>query len=335
MNNSQNRLITTTEIEDILNYFGNIGNDNERLHVNNRSLYQKAFVHESFMETCSDICVSELFTPDESYERLEYLGDNTLKFIMGKYLYSRFPNEREHFLTDIKIKLEQTKMLHIFARQLQFSKWLLLSEEVESHTILSPSSGRNTKSFYEDAFEAFIGSLVLDNGEFGVVYASRFVTLVIENIVDFGKLITTNDNHKDSIQRFFQSNKWKTPEYNQITDSGPGYRKLFTRVLFIERKLLDPDSDVYDKIKKYSLNVLHSYKTDPVVYKRLFSKITSGITETPTGLCRDCSCTLPPKTRKSGEHYFVLGIGTASKGVDSEQICAKEALVNFGLALDY
>jgi dsRNA-specific ribonuclease len=313
MNNKQNCLIKKSDVENILNYYGPIGNNGERLGVNNLELYQKAFVHESYIQACKGNNVqpsmSELYLPDESSERLEYLGDNTMKYIMGRYLYERFPMEREGFLTTLKIKLEKTKTLHKFAVDLGFSKWLLLSEEVEAHTILSPESGRNTRSFYEDAFESFIGSLVLDNAEWGVVYADRFVRNVIENNIDFSELITKNDNFKDSIQRFFQSNKWNTPEYVQITESGPGYRRLFTRVLFINNSLLDTSSLVHAKILEYSNTVLSSYKTSPETYRKLFNKVSNG--------------------------YHILGIGTASKVVDSEQLAGKAALLNFDLPLDY
>ena len=313
MNNKQNTLITKRDIEEILNYYGPIGNGGLPLEVNNLELYQKAFVHESYFLACKannvEPKMSELYLPDESSERLEYLGDNTMKYIMGRYLYERFPMEREGFLTTLKIKLEKTKTLHRFAVELGFSKWLLLSEEVEAHTILSPESGRNTRSFYENAFESFIGSLVLDNSEFGVVYADRFVRNVIENNIDFSELITKNDNFKDSIQRYFQSNKWKTPEYMQLTESGPGYRRYFTRVVFVECSLLDPSTLVYERISKYSTETLDSFKGDPEVYRKLFDKVSNG--------------------------YFVLGIGTASKVVDAEQLAAKVALLNFELPLDY
>jgi ribonuclease-3 len=301
MNNKQNCLIKKDDIESILNYYGPIGDNGEALYVNNIDLYQKAFVHESYLMACKGTNVepsmSELYLPEESSERLEYLGDNTMKYIMGRYLYERFPMEREGFLTTLKIKLEKTKTLHKFAVELGFSKWLLISDEVEAHTILSPESGRNTRSFYEDAFESFIGSLVLDNSEQGVVYADRFVRNVIENNIDFSELITKNDNFKDSIQRYFQSNKWRTPEYSQLVESGPGYRRLFTRVVYIECLLLD------------SSIIVSSYKTSPETYRKLFDKVSKG--------------------------YFVLGIGTAGKVVDSEQLAGKASLLNFELPLDY
>ncbi|ARR75033.1 putative ribonuclease III [Mimivirus AB-566-O17] len=312
MNNKQNCVIAKGDIEAILNYYGGIGDNGEWLEVKDLGLYQKAFVHESYHQACksnTDACMSVLLLSDESNERLEFLGDNALKYIMGNYLYERFPTEREGFLTRLKIKLEQTKELHKFAVSLNFSKWLLLSKEVEAHTILSPSSGRNTRSFYEDAFEAFIGSLVLDNSELGIVYASRFVRNVIENSIDFGELIARNDNFKDSIQRFYQSNKWRTPEYTQLVESGPGYRKNFTRVLYIDSKVIDKEALVYTKIRDYSNKILESFKVNPEVYKKMFDKVTNG--------------------------YLVLGMGTASKVTESEQLCARDCLLNFDLPLDY
>lgn len=304
MNNKQNCLVSKKDIEGILNYYsgGNVC-------IKNLDYYQKAFVHESYYIACKNtttINTGELYLPEESNERLEFMGDNTLKYIIGMYLYERFPNEREGVLTKTKIKLEKTKMLHKFAVTLNFSKWLLLSEEVEAHTILSAESGRNTKSFYENAFEAFIGSIVLDQG---VECADTFVRDIIENIVDFGELMSQNDNFKDSIQRYFQSNKWHTPKYVALSESGPGYRKLFTRVLFIECSLLDSSALVYSNLNVYTSEVLNLYKSSPELYKELFDKVSNG--------------------------YFVLGVGTETKVVEAEQLCAKCGLMNFGLSDDY
>lgn len=63
--------------------------------------------------------------------------------------------------------------------------------------------GRNTFTYYEDAFEAFFGAIVQDFGIEGIIIANKFIENLIENVIDFSELISTNDNFKDSIQRFF------------------------------------------------------------------------------------------------------------------------------------
>jgi dsRNA-specific ribonuclease len=245
MNNPANQLITKKEVEDILNHFGNIGHNSTRLEINQLDHYQCAFVHETYFQAVQTMTqtkgsfISGIhfdYIPMESSQRLEFLGDNVLKAVLGRYLMERFGSEREGFLTRLKIKIENKDALYKIAVKLGFKKFLLLSLETENVTLLDIDRGRNTPSYYEDAFESFLGSILMDFGEHGYVYADRFFRGVLENVIDFADLISTNDNFKDSLQRFFQSNRWDTPSYKELKEPGesvPVYRQVFTSVLFV------------------------------------------------------------------------------------------------------
>ena len=322
MDNSNNRLITKTEVENILNYFENIGDDGQRLVINNLEHYQHAFVHESYYQSVqhrftktdqsyqsSDIVFH--YVPRESSERLEYLGDHILKAVMGRYLYERFDTEREGFLTRLKIKIEKCSMLHKIGVTLGFKKFLLLSLQVENQTILDLDRGRNTPSYYEDAFEAFIGSILVDFGERGYLYADRFVRSVIENIIDFAELISKNDNFKDSLQRYFQSLKWKTPVYSSLNEEGPLYRKVFTRILTLNIEQFELlDKTIQNNIKNFTCKVIDEYRTkNSQVYLKLIT------------------------LHQKGE--YILGIGFGRKVTNAEQECAKKCLVNLQLDLNF
>ena len=320
MDNPNNKLITKSEVEDILNYFGNIGDDNNRLCINNLELFQRAFVHESYYQSVQNAIINNQidekntymsYIPSQSNERLEYLGDHILKAVMGRYLYDRFGDEREGFLTKLKIKIEKCSMLHKIGVTLGYKRYLLLSLQVENQTILDIDRGRNTPSYYEDAFEAFIGSIVMDFGERGYIYADRFVRNVIENIIDFAEIISNNDNFKDSLQRYFQSLKWKTPTYVSLNEDGPLYRKVFTRMLtFTSAQLQEMESAVQRKIIMYSNNVMESYKThNPVIFSKLYSLRNEG--------------------------QYILGVGFGRKVTASEQDCAKMCLLNLNLDLNF
>lgn len=321
MDNPNNKLITREEVENILNYFGNIGNNEEFLKINNLEHYQQAFVHESYFQAVQ-YKISEIksdknndisfYIPKESSERLEYLGDHILKSTMSRYLFERFDTEREGFLTKLKIKIEKCSMLHKIAVTLGFKKFLLLSLQVENQSILSLDRGRNTPSIFEDAFEAFIGSILVDFGEYGYLYADRFVRNVIENIIDFAELISKNDNFKDSLQRFYQKNeKWGTPIYVSLNEEGPLYRKVFTRMLtFTQSQLDEMDTIVQDNIKKYTNHILSEYKiNNPKIYSKLFDICQSG--------------------------KYILGIGFGRKVIQSEQECAKNCLQILNLDLNF
>ena len=316
MNNPNNRLITKSEVEDILNYFGSIGNDQKRLEINNLDFYQRAFVHESYhqsqlQESLDNQPIYINYLSKESNERLEYLGDHVLKTVLGRYLYQRFDTEREGFLTRLKIKIEKCSMLHKFAVTLGFKKYLLLSLQIENQTLLDVDRGRATPSYYEDAFESFLGAILEDHNEYGYIYADRFVRNIIENVIDFSELISKNDNFKDSLQRFFQSLKWKTPVYQSINEEGPLYRKVFTRLLTITNEQYAMlDSIRQNNIAQYTEECLEYYKkTFPNVYTQLFNIISN--------------------------QNYIMCIGDGRKVVMAEQMAAKQGLVNLNLDQNY
>lgn len=335
MENPNNRLITREQVEHILNYFENIGDNDTPLRINNLEHYQQAFVHESYYQAVQHYFTNAtnkmdkmdmrnakdamnvmsspecIYIPKESSERLEYLGDHILKAVMGRYLYERFGNEREGFLTKLKIRIEKCSMLHKIGVTLGFKRYLLLSLQVENQSILDLNRGRNTPSHYEDAFEAFIGSILVDFGAAGYIYADRFVRSVIENTIDFAELIANNDNFKDSVQRYFQSLKWATPKYVALNEHGPLYRKIFTRMLtFTPQQLSAMDPIVQDRIVRYTNVVLEEYRLkNPTVFMRLYEIVSRGDS--------------------------VLGIGFGRKVTDAEQECARQCLLNLNLHLNF
>lgn len=317
MNNPNNVLITKIEVENILNYFGPIGDNNQPLRINNLEFYQRAFVHESYYQAQQQgnfenepVYINYLATC--SSEILEYLGDHILKATLARYMYNRFGKyEREGFLTRLKIKIEKCSMLHQFAVILGFKKFLLLSLQIENQTILDKDRGRSTPSYYEDSFESFLGSIMEDFGSAGYIYAERFLINIIENVIDFAELISKNDNFKDSIQRFFQSLKWCTPTYISINEQGPLYRKVFTRILFINKDQFNIlDSIQQTSITRYTEECMEYYKNlSCEIYTTLFNKISDG--------------------------NYILCLGSAKKVVAAEQSAAKQGLLNLNLDLDY
>lgn len=316
MDNPINTLITKQQVEDILNHF-NVG---PRIEIKDLELYQRAFVHESYYQSVQNAIMQNAinqvdsnvylnYMPKESNERLEFLGDHILKAIMGTYLYKRFSTEREGFLTKLKIKIEKCSMLHQFGATLGFRNFLLLSLQVENQTLLGHDRGRGTPSFYEDAFEAFIGSIILD---LSYEHAERFVVSVIENVIDFAELISKNDNYKDSLQRVFQKTKKnQLPVYLALTENGPLYRKIFTRMLVVtEEHYSTFDENVQNTIKRFTQDLLDYYKQhNPEAFMTLFNLYNEG--------------------------KLVLGIGQAKKVVNAEQECAKQCMINLGVDLNF
>jgi len=332
MNNPNNKLITKEAVENILNYFGNIGDNDTFLHINKLDNYQRAFIHESYHQSVQNYLKSEEITDDypiyinyistESYEILEFLGDNILKSCMSKYLVKRFTGEgdREKFLTRLKIQIEQCSMLHKIGITLGFKKYILLSLQVENQTILGPNTGRNTSSFYEDAFEAFIGAIVTDlddNQERGYLYASRFVKNIMENIIDFAEIIDNNHNFKDSLQRYWQFLKWNVPNYKVLDEGGALCRKLFTVFLILtDSQYNELNNTVQNKIETYTQQIINTYKkTNPELFKKLY-ELCIGVD------ANESKC-------------YILGLSSGKKKKEAEQDVAKISLLNLDLSLNY
>jgi dsRNA-specific ribonuclease len=321
MNNPCNKLITAENVSHILNYYGNIGDNNTPLVPKDLHIYQKSFIHESYHQWVNNYLStnsSEIndtiylnYISEESNERLEYLGDHVLKFAMGRYLYNRFA-EREGFMTKLKIKLEKSSMLHKFASTLGFKEFLLLSLQVENQTILSQDRGRCNPKYFEDSFEAFIGAIVEDQGEYGCIYAERFITNIIENTIDFSELILVNENFKDSIQRYYQFLRWNTPTYSTLCENGPIYRKIFTRITIIKQEQFNElDFNIQRNIDEFNQKLINYYKTyDQASFEKIYNIYTK-------------------------EKKYILAIGYGKKVVNAEQECAKNALIMLNLSLNY
>ena len=116
----------------------------------NQQLFEQAFTHRSYL--------NETKEKVESNERLEFLGDSILSFIISQYLYTTYPLFNEGILTNLRSLLVNTKSLAEIARELNFGSQLRLSRGEED------SQGRENESLLANSFEAYIGALFIDQG---------------------------------------------------------------------------------------------------------------------------------------------------------------------------
>jgi ribonuclease-3 len=173
--------------------------------ISDMSLYTRAFTHKSYNK--------------DDYERLEFIGDSVLKFVVTKYLFDMFPKEDEGFLTRARTKIERSETLAGFSRNLGFNKFIMMDEKALRN------EWNNNDSILEDVFEAFVGAIYLDKG---LVYARDFIIkILLKNPISFD-----DDNYKDQIMRYCQSKQWNNPVYinHPIDDGG------FVSLLIIQDK---------------------------------------------------------------------------------------------------
>ncbi len=153
----------------------------------NRKLYQLALVHKSVsFEIFKDFSINN--------ERLEYLGDAVLDAIIADYLFKKFPEKDEGFLTQMRSKIVNRENLNHIAIKLGIP-----------NIIKSKLSSENHKSLYGDALEALIGALYLDKG------FKRTKEIILERIiynhVNLTRLQDTESDFKSRIIEWGQKNK--------------------------------------------------------------------------------------------------------------------------------
>ena len=243
--NIHNQLITENELINMLNHH-NVKIDK----IHNIEVFYEAFTHKSYCkktifpdeileaskkELCNPINLLEL--RPSSFERLEYLGDRVLKLVVSNYLYNRYPNENEGFMTRLQTKLEDKKELPILSKELGLGKYFIISKHIES------MNGRNLDKIHEDVFESFIAALYLSNG---FEPCLLLITNLLEILIDYSEKLYCDNNYKDALLRHHHIQEWSHPKYDIIYFEGPAHKRKYV-VGVQKHNALDTD----DKRVKY------------------------------------------------------------------------------------
>lgn len=195
--------------------------------IKNITHYQRALVHKSIYKAVKRYQGEK---PLQEYllqhnERLEFLGDSVLGLIIANYLFHKYPDNDEGFLTRIKTKLVNGVQLSKLARQINLGKYILMSNHVQN------IKGRNSQKILEDAFEALLAAIFKDLGFEAV---DSFVTNLIDNL-DFTEILF-EDNYKDILLKYSQKVFGTTPEYTLVSTDGPPHNRQFQVVVIINNK---------------------------------------------------------------------------------------------------
>jgi ribonuclease-3 len=234
-----NQMNVLLQHDDLCNFFNKYGLEDVK--YNNINLYRNAFVHRSYCtmkkddfdsgnERCPPGCLP---LQEMSYERLEFLGDSILGMIVSRYIYERYPDQPEGFLSRLRTKIVNGKMLGDLAQRIGFPKFVLLSKQIEE------SQGRENYKIMEDVFEAFIGAIYMDfqNPEdivnnnltgSGYYIVERWIITIMENLLDFADLIQTKTNFKDMLVRYMQHTFQDAPTFFEISIENKHNKKEFT-----------------------------------------------------------------------------------------------------------
>ncbi|MFQ5399476.1 MAG: ribonuclease III [Anaerolineae bacterium] len=179
---------------------------------NDYSLLSRALTHRSYLNENPGAAL-------EDNERLEFLGDAVLDFVVGAYLYHHFPEMDEGGLTSLRAALVRAKTLAAFARDLEIGRYLRLGYgEAES-------GGRERTPILCAAFEAVIGAIYLDQGlDAAQSLTEKLVAPTLVKILD-GSL---HKDAKSEFQVWAQARFNITPRYQVVATEGPDHAKTFT-----------------------------------------------------------------------------------------------------------
>jgi len=193
-----------------------------RLSFRDESSLQQAFVHPSYLNE------NPRFTPP-SNERLEFLGDAILNFIVAEELYGEFPDLAEGALTEIRASLVCRETLARLSSSLKLGDWLLLGQGEEAN------GGRSKPSNLANAMEALIGALYLDRG---LPQTRSFVLRQLKPELDRVRTGKTTPNYKALLQELIQGQKRPAPVYHLVDAIGPDHNKQFTTEILVEGEAL-------------------------------------------------------------------------------------------------
>jgi ribonuclease-3 len=189
----------------------------------NSNLLQQSLTHSS----CRGL---EGGQDNSDNERLEFLGDSIVGFIVSEALYQLSPDMPEGKLSRIKSNLVNAASFHRVAEHLELGRFLRLGPGEEK------TGGRTKQALLSDAVEALVAALYLDGG---LEAARRFVQEnLLQKVEELGPESFAGADYKTSLQEYLQARRLPVARYDLAGETGPDHSKTFLVELWLgERRV--------------------------------------------------------------------------------------------------
>jgi len=202
-------------MEDLILHFSSI-EESLDYQFKNKKLLIQAFTHRSFLH-------ENRLLLGENNERLEFLGDAILGFLVSDYLYNHLPSLPEGELSRLRAAVVETSNCAKFLLKWQLDPFVLLGKGERMN------QGKGRESILADLFEALIGAIYIDGGvdEIKRVFWLHFeeeVLKILEN---------PTRNWKAELQEYSQKNYQKSPVYKTIEETGPDHNRTFLIAVYL------------------------------------------------------------------------------------------------------
>lgn len=188
-----------------------------RLRFRDLSLLSTALTHQSFLNENPQIA-------EESNERMEFLGDSALNYVVARWLYEKLPDLPEGDLTGRRAHAVRRETLARAAKRMSLGDILVMGKGEEA------SGGSNRSSNLADGFEAIVGAVLIDRGiRSASAFVLRWLGPELRHIVASG----TPKDPKSALQEVLQSKGKPPPAYRLVSTDGPDNEPLFTMEVIV------------------------------------------------------------------------------------------------------
>lgn len=190
-----------------------------------KPIYKIAFTHRSYL--------NEYPKERRSNERLEFLGDSILSFLVSSFIYEKRSGDEEGDLTSLRSYIVKTSSLAKAALNLGLGKHLRMSKGEEQ------SGGRENPQLLANTYEALLGAIFLDQGLENV---KAFVGSTLLPLFEKELMSGPPKDSKSRLQEIAQNTTKQSPKYKILKTEGPDHAKVFTVGVFLQGKQIGEGS---------------------------------------------------------------------------------------------
>ena len=183
-----------------------------------RALLRTAVTHQSFLNENPGLEI-------ESNERLEFLGDGVLNFIIARWLYESLPGRPEGDLTARRAQAVRGETLARVAARMKLGDHLIMGRGEEA------SGGAKRRSNLANGFEAIVGAILMDSGiRAATAFVKKWLGPDMKSII----AAKTPKDPKSMLQELLQGRGQKAPRYRLVKSEGPDDDRVFTSEVLVE-----------------------------------------------------------------------------------------------------
>ncbi|MDR1782478.1 MAG: ribonuclease III [Bacilli bacterium] len=176
--------------------------------IKNSKIIEQALIHPSY--------ANEINKVNYHYERLEFIGDAILEFLISEYIYNKYPDLDEGKLTVLRAKIVCERSLAIFADYYDLAQYIQVGHGERK------TEGNNKRSVKANVFESVLGALYLTNG----LEVAKLFLKVVFNAIDDDKFVIIQD-YKTKLQEYVQADTKRSVSYECVDIKGNANNPTF------------------------------------------------------------------------------------------------------------